>query len=349
MNSKILFSSFYLFLLSLLSGQQQQVLAHRQPFGFRPTKLFVFGDSYVDTGNNPISLTSSWKPPYGVTFPGKPAGRFSDGRVSTDYLAKFLGIKSPIPYRWRKFAYNHVKYGMNFAYGGTGVFETLVQSPNMTTQIDFFEQLIKDGVYTPTDLMSSMALVSVAGNDYSTYIQINGSAQGWQPFITQVVNQLTLNLKRIHGLGVKKIVVPTLQPLGCLPRSASKLSFRQCNATENSLTGFHNVLLQQAVAKLNSETKDSAFAILDLYSAFMSVFNNKAHQTGSSKFENPFKACCAGVSDQNSCGDVDDNGAKLYTVCNHPEAAFFWDQVHPTQEGWRAVYSALKANLQLIF
>lgn len=66
---------------------------------------------------------------------------------------------------------------MNFAYGGTGVFETLVQSPNMTTQIDFFEQLIKDGVYTPTDLMSSMALVSVAGNDYSTYIQINGSAQ----------------------------------------------------------------------------------------------------------------------------------------------------------------------------
>lgn len=54
--------------------------------GFRPRTLFVFGDSYADTGNNRKSVANSWKVPYGVTFPGKPAGRFSDGRVLTDYL-----------------------------------------------------------------------------------------------------------------------------------------------------------------------------------------------------------------------------------------------------------------------
>ena len=59
-------------------------------FSFRPTKLFVFGDSYSDTGNNRKSEASSWKYPYGITFPGKPTGRFSDGRVLTD----FLGILS---------------------------------------------------------------------------------------------------------------------------------------------------------------------------------------------------------------------------------------------------------------
>lgn len=48
--------------------------------------LFVFGDSYVDTGNWRKSMGSSWKEPYGSTFPGKPAGRFSDGRVLTDYI-----------------------------------------------------------------------------------------------------------------------------------------------------------------------------------------------------------------------------------------------------------------------
>ncbi|KAI3745189.1 hypothetical protein L1987_58295 [Smallanthus sonchifolius] len=53
--------------------------------GFRPTKRFVFGDSYSDTGNNPKSLASSWKAPYGVTFPRKPVERYSDGRVLTDY------------------------------------------------------------------------------------------------------------------------------------------------------------------------------------------------------------------------------------------------------------------------
>lgn len=50
--------------------------------------LFVFGDSYADTGNIRKSLSSSWKQPYGLTFPGKPAGRFSDGRVLTDYIGK---------------------------------------------------------------------------------------------------------------------------------------------------------------------------------------------------------------------------------------------------------------------
>lgn len=51
-------------------------------------KLFVFGDSYVDTGNTRIDQPGSWKNPYGITFPGKPAGRFSDGRVLTDYIGK---------------------------------------------------------------------------------------------------------------------------------------------------------------------------------------------------------------------------------------------------------------------
>ena len=61
----------------------QNGLIHKH--GPKP-KLFVFGDSYADTGNIRKSLSSSWKQPYGLTFPGKPAGRFSDGRVLTDYI-----------------------------------------------------------------------------------------------------------------------------------------------------------------------------------------------------------------------------------------------------------------------
>lgn len=49
-------------------------------------KLFVFGDSYADTGNWGEKDAPSWKEPYGMSFPGKPSGRFSDGRVLTDYI-----------------------------------------------------------------------------------------------------------------------------------------------------------------------------------------------------------------------------------------------------------------------
>lgn len=59
-------------------------------YGFE--KLFVFGDSYADTGNIQKSVGNSWKQPYGITFPGKPAGRFSDGRVLTDYVGTYKAL-----------------------------------------------------------------------------------------------------------------------------------------------------------------------------------------------------------------------------------------------------------------
>lgn len=71
----------------------------------------------------------------------------------------------------------HLKYGMNFAFGGTGVFDTLNPGPNMTTQINFFQQVIKDKVYTASDINNSVALVSVAGNDYTRYTVTNGSVE----------------------------------------------------------------------------------------------------------------------------------------------------------------------------
>ena len=59
--------------------------------------LFVFGDSFADTGNHRPKATNlhqgfanitneAWHNPYGCTFPGRPAGRFSDGLVVTDYI-----------------------------------------------------------------------------------------------------------------------------------------------------------------------------------------------------------------------------------------------------------------------
>ncbi|KAK8672156.1 hypothetical protein V6N13_110529 [Hibiscus sabdariffa] len=334
----LLASLFFFFLLSLFSGHQQQVVEGSSGLG--PKMLFVFGDSYADTGNNRKALASSWKLPYGITFPGKPAGRFSDGRVLTDYLAGYLRIKTPIPYRWRKQLGGRVKYGMNFAYGGTGVFDTLVPEPNMSTQIDFLQQLLNDSVYSKRALKTSVALVSLAGNDYSNYLATNASAAGFPAFIGSVVNQLKVNLKRIHNTGVRKIAVSALQPLGCLPRSTALLAFEQCNGTENSLVDLHNQLLVQAVNELNKETNSSSFLVLDLYNAFWNVFNQKeARPASPPTFENPLEPCCVGVSAAFSCGSVDENGVKKYTVCLNPRSKFFWDTVHPTEEGWRAVYS----------
>ncbi|KAL1200176.1 GDSL esterase/lipase [Cardamine amara subsp. amara] len=90
-----LFLSFFLFF-----GGINGVMCSNQLFGPKKTpKLFVFGDSYADTGNTKPNNTEAWKFPYGITFPGKPSGRYSDGLTNTDFLAKVLGAKSPYLYR----------------------------------------------------------------------------------------------------------------------------------------------------------------------------------------------------------------------------------------------------------
>uniref|UniRef100_A0A7N0UYY6 GDSL esterase/lipase n=1 Tax=Kalanchoe fedtschenkoi TaxID=63787 RepID=A0A7N0UYY6_KALFE len=321
----------------------------RDLYGFRPSKMFVFGDSYADTGNTRKTLTSSWKEPYGITFPGKPAGRFSDGRVLTDYIARFVGIKTPIPYRWMNVGPRRIQYGVNFAYGGTGVFQTSSSDPNMTAQIDFMQNLLNDGVYTWNDLQSSVALVTLSGNDYAFFIANNNSTEALQAFIPTVVNQLVANIQRVQSMGLKKVVVSSLQPLGCLPRITVETSYQSCNAAQNAAVQLHNLLLEQAVAKLNNNGTgkgSTPYVVLDLYSSFMSVLQNNSTQQESVKFRNPLKLCCAGTSSGAYCGTLGADGEKMYTVCDEPEASFFWDTVHPTQEGWRAVYIALQATLK---
>lgn len=58
----------------------------------RTTLLFAFGDSYADVGNKPKSgpnVGKGWVYPYGITWPQpNPAGRFSDGKTSTDWIGK---------------------------------------------------------------------------------------------------------------------------------------------------------------------------------------------------------------------------------------------------------------------
>lgn len=87
------------------------------------------------------------------------------------HAASFLKIETPTPYTFRKSS--NQQYGINFAYGGTGVFQTLVDGPNMTVQIDSLEKLIQQNVYTKQDLNSSFALVSVSGNDYTAFLVNN--------------------------------------------------------------------------------------------------------------------------------------------------------------------------------
>lgn len=72
-----------------------------------PHAIFAFGDSLSDTGEL-IRLdhgVPSASLPYGITFPGYPTGRFSDGKLVIDFIGALAMIMNT---RFRPIAQFHL-------------------------------------------------------------------------------------------------------------------------------------------------------------------------------------------------------------------------------------------------
>lgn len=302
----------------------------------KPSSMFVFGDSYADTGNHDSSdpaLKQPWQVPYGRSWPGDPTGRFSDGFVLTDFIAEFVNLPSPVPHRHINAATPAViGSGVNFAYGGSGVFNTYSpEYTNISTQIDQFEQLMND---RNIDISSAMVLFVYGGNDYSVHIQRSG-VRGIPLMITRVVNRINLELRRLYSLGFRTFAVTNLEPAGCLPFIISPRSMLNCSRTDNALSSVHNRLLSQSITTLKTfRARRSQFIILDQYKSFLSVLSSGSNLGFSSGV---LESCCQATEKGAACGTVDTQGKPLYSVCPGTQKHFFWDGAHPTHAGWAAV------------
>jgi hypothetical protein len=64
--------------------------------GYCYTRMFSFGDSITDTGNQVsfFPTAPAARPPYGETFFGHPTGRYSDGRLVVDFLGRVIVLHS---------------------------------------------------------------------------------------------------------------------------------------------------------------------------------------------------------------------------------------------------------------
>ncbi|KAH7286941.1 hypothetical protein KP509_32G028700 [Ceratopteris richardii] len=215
-----------------------------------PRALFVFGDSYADTGNHspyvPI-LNRPWKLPYGSTWPGEGFGRYSDGKIFTDFFVEYLGFPAaPMTARMAKGKkqYDDSMHGINFAYGGSGMFSTfgpLIDPVHL--QIKQFSQMIESGFLSKDLIDESMILFVVCGNDYTAYGDKHPNDEGILDFVPSVASEIDWSLKAFQALGVKKISITKMLPYGCYPKITSKVNYISCNASENARTILHNKLI----------------------------------------------------------------------------------------------------------
>eukprot|EP00249_Psilotum_nudum_P036613 c8173_g1_i1 orf=388-1410(+) len=307
--------------------------AYARPF-------FVFGSSYVDTGNVKNSDSTRpypWKLPYGESWPGTPSGRYSNGHVLTDVIAESLNLSLPISFEQRVPGKKYVE-GINFGTGGSGVL-TAYGYPPISEQIDSLQGIISS--YKKDEISSAIVIYATAGDDYLYYLTMqNSPLSGIYPLTTNVGKQISSDLVRLYGIGLRNFAVTYLPPMGCLPVATAENSFRACNESWNTdISQAHNARVLKNVMGLRHYFTNGTIVLLDLYSAFPSALATLGTQQ-------PLRPCCVGATVKSKCSDVDATGHPNYSLCSNPTSKFYWDDlVHPTEAGWRAVVKLLQPAL----
>lgn len=85
-------------------------------------------------------------------------------------------------------------------------------------------------------------------------------------------------LKALHSLGLRKIFIAGVGPLGCIPNQrATRLApSGRCVDSVNQMVGLYNTGLRSTVEKLNRDHPGAIFAYGNTYGVLGDILNNPA-------------------------------------------------------------------------
>ncbi|KAL0864814.1 hypothetical protein Bca101_043932 [Brassica carinata] len=250
--------------------------------------VIAFGDSIVDSGNN-NNLRTILKcnfPPYGQDFGGKFAtGRFSDGRVPSDFVAERLGIAKTIPaYLDPALKGKDLLKGINFASGGSGydpLTAKIVRVESLEDQLKYFEEYkgkIKAIVGEEKAnymVENSLYLVVASSNDLAhTYIarSLRYNSTEYPDYLADMSSKF---VKKLYGLGARRIAVFSAVPVGCLPsRRTLNGVKRKCSENLNKMALQFNAKLSPELVALRKKSPGSKIVFVEVYDILHNMIEN---------------------------------------------------------------------------
>ncbi|XLR32022.1 hypothetical protein HN51_051984 [Arachis hypogaea] len=313
------------------------------------TGMILFGDSIVDTGNNNelATLAKCNFLPYGRDFlGGKPTGRFSNGKVPTDFIAEELGIKMPIPsYMSVSLRPADLLTGVNFASGGSG-YDPL--TPKLLSVIPLSEQLEQFKEYigklkanfgeerTNFILSKSVVLVVASSNDISNSYFATGirkaqyDINSYTDMLVQIASSFIME---IYKLGARRIGVFNAPPIGCLPFQRTLFGGieRKCSQEVNDASKLFNAKLSSVMNSLRHSLTQAKLVDMDVYNPLLHVIENPSEYG----FEVVDRGCCGTGTVEAAilCNPLD------LQICNDDSKYVFWDSFHPTQRTYQILVS----------
>ncbi|KAG6398043.1 hypothetical protein SASPL_139493 [Salvia splendens] len=169
--------------------------------------MYRFGDGISDIGNAvrvpPVGpLFPPTRDPYGVTFPGFPTGRWSDGHLEVDYVGEAVGLPNIVPYLSINASRSYD--GVIFAVARS---TTFLQS-HCTSQTECAKRQISN---------ASIVIEFGELNDVGYALVQDKSIQEETNYVPLIVEAQINAAREVLKMGATLVRYTSAAPLGCYP------------------------------------------------------------------------------------------------------------------------------------
>ncbi|KAK6930944.1 GDSL lipase/esterase [Dillenia turbinata] len=314
--------------------------------------VFNFGDSNSDTGAVSAAFNRVLSP-NGITFFGKPSGRYCDGRLIIDFIAEKLEL--PFLSAYLNSIGANFRNGANFAASGCTIEPTNVRlckegfNPlTLDVQLSQFEQFkqrtvelynqaqsspIKNILPRPEDFSKALYTLDIGQNDLNAGI-ISMTDEEISKSVPSLIDRFAKAIEQLYQQGARSFWIHNTGPIGCLPYITITFPPKPENVDENGCVKSYNKLAQEfnkqmedRMSLLRNHLDNAMLVYVDIYTAKYSLIREpKKHG-----FVDPHGYCCGHYGDYHvECGEKTMiNGTEIHgTSCSNPPAYISWDGIH---------------------
>ncbi|XP_010501063.1 PREDICTED: inactive GDSL esterase/lipase-like protein 23 [Camelina sativa] len=290
--------------------------------------LFTFGDSNFDAGNKQTlskSFVAQGFWPYGKSR-DDPNGKFCDGLIAPDFVAKFMGIPIEIPAALKPNV--NVSRGASFAVADATLLGAPVESLTLNQQVRKFNQM-KAANWNDDFIKKSVFMIYIGANDYLNFTKNNpnADASAQQAFVISVTNKLKNDISLLYSSGASKFVIQNLAPLGCLPivRQDYHTGMDQCYEKLNDLAKQHNEKIGPMLNELAKTAPGFQFTVFDFYNVIL----RRTQRNMNFRFFITNSSCCGvGTHTAYGCGLPNVHSE----LCEFQRSYLFFDGRHNTEK-----------------
>jgi len=265
------------------------------------SRMFIFGASYMDSGNNFAVTGETAHPPFdpmSLASYGIGGHHYSNGRTWVEVMAQEMDLTD-----WAKPAYRDPAYG-NYAYGHSRARDVeYATGPSLGEQVQAW---IDNGYCTGVAMNDTLFVMD------STYHDVIDIFEGGDPMeiLGGMLDSIATNIYILHGCGARNLLVANTGPWGAGPSVPEEFK-----AALTGLSWQYNVYLQEVLDIFSGEPFNMNISTFDFFGIVTDVWTAPE----AFGFTTVTETCVT-------------YGVLKDAYCDNRDEYIWWDALHPTKK-----------------